>query len=807
MASSPAPPTRRRPRRWLFVAVGVGALFAILLALVASLPFLIGTQYARTQILAQINQTLAPGRLDVDRFEVSWTSPTRLVRFKLIAPDGNTVADARVAEISRSLGQILLRRPGSTVLNLERTRLAIHRSADGKLDLVEALKTVIDQPDPDRDLTIRIKGGSLDFRADGLADPFIAQAADLDLQIPPSPLGLTWTLKLKHSEGGELVAKGDTNRWTARDKNPSLADFRLDLEAKRWPIANRAEGLTTRGFLEGSAGAVRRGERWELEGNVRLLDLNFAGERLSGDTLRPGPVSVAWSLGQAGDGWAIRRMSVDSAIGSGRLEGRFDSKIGFVSTTGEPGRVEAQVDLAAVAQQLPNLLGLKPGLMVEGGSARLTAQPIGKDSSAWSFEANVADVSAKDGDRRLDFRDPVSMSAEVARAGDSLTVKAMSAHIPFLSASGSGRVDDLNSLRRFDFQGEIKPDFEAINTWLVRQVEPGAKLAGQPRPFRVGGVLSGSDPIGSVEGEVGFDLASVDLYGIKLGPAPIVVRARGGQILVDPISTTLNEGQIRLEPEIVLQDTKGEPTLRLGKNSTIRDANINDDVSRRVLSFVAPVLEGATRVSGRLSVDLDHAEFSLKSGRSRSAVVEGLVVFNDVAFAPGPLANDLLGAIGRRDASVKLDRPVTLTIADGRVNQSGLAIPVGDLTRIELAGWVDFDRNLALTATLPVTAAMLGNNPLLSDIAAGTQVRLPIGGTLSKPKIDREAFTASLKDLGKSLLTRGATRGALELLLRATRPKDPNAAPDPPPLTAEERKALRLERKAERKARRDSPNP
>ena len=90
-----------------------------------------------------------------------------------------------------------------------------------------------------------------------------------------------------------------------------------------------------------------------------------------------------------------------------------------------------------------------------------------------------------------------------------------------------------------------------------------------------------------------------------------------------------------------------------------------------------------------------------------------------------------------------------MTIADGRVNQRGMTIPVGDFTRIELAGWVDFDRNIALNATVPVTPAMLGNNPLLSDIAAGTKVRLPIRGTLDRPSIDQEAFASEPPGTGE----------------------------------------------------------
>ena len=808
MPPSPLPPDRRRSRRRLSASIAVGLAFLLILA--AGLPSLIGTRFVRDKILGTINQRLAPGRLDVDRFAVSWTRPTRLLGFNLIAPDGTKVAQAPVAEISRSLAQILFRSEGATVLTLDRATLAIRRYPDGKLDLVEALRSVIDQPDPKRDLTIRIKDGSLQFRSDEPAEPIVAQTADLDLRIPPAPQGVSWTLKLGHKSGGEFVARGDTNRWTAPENNPGLADLRLDLEAKGWPIETRGRGLGAVGKLDGSAGLNRRGGRWDLEGNARIDGLKLSGDRLAGDTFDPGPVNVVWGLGQDPSGWTIRRFSVDSAVGSVRGEGGLDPGLGFVSTQGIPQRVEARVDLAAIVRQLPHLLPLRPGLDLEKGSAQLVAE--GQGRSPWKVEATLADFVARDGERRFELQEPASLSARVDRTDQSVTIENLLLQTSFLNVSGSGQVDDLAGVRAFSFHGEIAPNFDAMTAWLREQTEPGANLAGKPRSFQVAGNLSGSDPPASVIGEVGMDLLGADVYGIKLGATPIVVRSRGGQIVIDPISTTLNEGHIRLEPEVILHDSKGDPVLRLGKNSMIRDARINDEVSRRVLAFVAPVLEGATRASGRVSVDLDHAEFPLTSGHARSAMVEGLVVFNDVAFAPGPLANDLLGVIGRRDAGLKLDRPVTLTIADGRVNQSGLALPIGDLTRIELAGWVDFDRNLALTATLPVTPAMLGNNPFLAGIASGAQVRLPIGGTLNKPMIDREAFAANLKDLGKSLLTRGATRGVLELLNRANRPKDPNAAPSPPPLTAGERKALRQERRAERKAQRDAtpeatPNP
>jgi translocation and assembly module TamB len=393
----------------------------------------------------------------------------------------------------------------------------------------------------------------------------------------------------------------------------------------------------------------------------------------------------------------------------------------------------------------------------------------------------------------------MSLVARYSSKLDRLDVAEFLAMNAYGTVDASGRVEEPLGGRRIELNGKLAPDFAAITALLARKVEPGAKISGRPRTFEVKGSLGeSSGGWHGLDAEFGFDLLGADIYGMKFGASPVVLRARNGKLAFDPISTTINDGHLRLEPELDL-DATGGPLLRLGKNSTIREARINDEVSERVLAYVAPLLAQSTRASGLVSVDLDHAEFPIGSGRGRQAKVEGAVVFEDVEFAPGPLAGEILSVIGRRELRMKLDEPVTLTIADGRINQRGLSIPIGDLTRVELSGWVDFDRKIGLVASVPVTPSMLGNNPLLSDIAAGTRVRLPIGGTLDNPKVDREAFAQELQELGKTLLTRGATRGALELLMRLSKPKDPNAPPPPPRLTPQEKKAQRQERKAIRR--------
>jgi translocation and assembly module TamB len=418
---------------------------------------------------------------------------------------------------------------------------------------------------------------------------------------------------------------------------------------------------------------------------------------------------------------------------------------------------------------------------------------------------DLNDLSFAKADQRAKSREgPVGLrwAALVPKDSTAVEVAEIVVTSPYATLQGAGRVAIEKGRQLVDLHGELAPDWTAINAKLAERVEPNAQLSGKTRAWYLKGPLNGDSdsswPKG-LEGEFGFDLVDVDIYGLHLGPTPIVVRARQGKLAIGVIDTTLNGGRIRLEPTLINDDHDGL-AIRLGPGSSITDAQINDEVSRRFLSYVAPVLDSATRVNGRVSVAMDEATFPLSGGTSQSASVDGSVIFQGVEFAPGPFMDVLYDAIGRQDRpTLKLNEPIALRIADRRVYQQGLAIPLGRLTQIELDGWVDFDRNIALTASVPVTPAMFGNNPVLGAIVEGTKIKVPIRGTLRKPEIDRDAMNVAMKDLGRTLLERGATQGVVELLQRLTRPRDPNA---PPPITRQERRAKRQERRAERRRER-----
>jgi translocation and assembly module TamB len=322
-------------------------------------------------------------------------------------------------------------------------------------------------------------------------------------------------------------------------------------------------------------------------------------------------------------------------------------------------------------------------------------------------------------------------------------------------------------------------------------------VIGAPGSFHLKGPLGAGSVVELVRGLdllATLNLNGADIYGLKVGPIPLTVRTQAGRLVIDPIRTSLNGGRLALDPEID-RDDQGRVTIRLKPGSAIENAEVNDEVSRRFLSYAAPVLDRATRARGLISARITRAEFPLGAGASRSAVVEGDVVFQNVEFAPGPLATDLLALIGRSDATLKLDQPIVLSIAGGKVHQHGLALPIGRLTRIEVDGTVDFERNLDLIVSIPLRPEGVGPELVPGGLIPGHRITIPVRGTLDRPQIDREAFLADLKEFGQRLGF-GAGRAAIGLIERLARPRDPEAMPRL--LTPEERKARRLERRAQR---------
>jgi translocation and assembly module TamB len=428
---------------------------------------------------------------------------------------------------------------------------------------------------------------------------------------------------------------------------------------------------------------------------------------------------------------------------------------------------------------------------------------VRQDADGWDLGVRVdlKDVAVVDPDRDrqvLASTAGASVRGKLARKFDRLDLSELAVVTPYGRVDGSGSLADLRGSPRFDLKGMLNPDWKALSNLLAKKVEPNASIVGSPRPWRVSGALpkqEGADLLSTVSGEVGLELEQVDVFGMRLSHAALVVHAQDGKVLINPIEGTLNSGRLHLEPDIV-KDKQGRNWLHLGSGSGLLDAVVNDEVSHRVLSFAAPVLDKATRVRGKVSLALTDAYIPLGQGPDVQAKIDGDVLFDAVEFMPGPLADQILGVFRQeRRPLLVLRDPVSIRILGRRIYQEGLIIPLANVAVIGIEGWVDFDQNLDLVASFAVVPPRK-NIPVLSDLLASTQLQVPITGTFKKPRINGDVIKDRFKQMGTNVLDTliGVGTEGLNRVLRGGppaansrrdffppfRPPDEDASPPPP---------------------------
>ncbi len=464
-------------------------------------------------------------------------------------------------------------------------------------------------------------------------------------------------------------------------------------------------------------------------------------------------------------------------------------------TSGSSGRVEliAKGDFGALGARLATKSQSWSGPYDALVQAR-------RDEGVWKIGAKLGLPSpatsaapAEDGGR--ENRIALTMNGDYTERNDRIDIHEMTLTAPDFQVEGSGLVRDVTTRAAIDLKGVLDFNWKAINAWLARSVEPGARIAGRPREWRLAGTLDGwpaFDRMGSLEGEMGVQIDALDVFGMRLSEAPVVLRAAGGRVSIDPIDSTLNGGDLHLEPELVRGKDRST-WLHLGADSRLDGAVVNDEVSHRVLSFAAPVLDGATRVEGEVSVALADAYFPLIAPEKAELQIKGDVLFRDVRFMPGPLVDQLIGVFRReRQPLAVLRDPISVNIAGRKVYQRGLTIPVGTVASIGMDGSVDFDQNLDLVARFSLTPPD-SNIPVLSSLMSNARFELPIRGTLKNPKIDGDALKEYWKGVGANLLGGSMEAGVDELqkllrdlpakglrdLLSPRRRRGADAPPDP----------------------------
>ena len=247
----------------------------------------------------------------------------------------------------------------------------------------------------------------------------------------------------------------------------------------------------------------------------------------------------------------------------------------------------------------------------------------------------------------------------------------------------------------------------------------------------------------------------------------------------DPISV-----QARLAPSA--DATRSEWTV--APVQLLADARLEPAVAQGVLAYIAPVMAGATRTSGRFSLRINSA--TLPVGAAEGGRVSGVLAMHAVDLGPGPLAQRAIQSLPFNlpvPQSIRIadESHVEFQLADRRMSHKGLAfgVPLAKPDQrldIRSSGSVGLDdKTLDLKLELPIPADLPQDRPLLAALS-GRTFSVGVGGILGEPRIDFDgSLRANAGGVVAELIDRLRGSGGPQATRQPVGPPRPLAPPAP----------------------------
>ncbi len=448
------------------------------------------------------------------------------------------------------------------------------------------------------------------------------------------------------------------------------------------------------------------------------------------------------------------------------------------------GEVNLTGDVAKL-QQWTQDPKLKAGEPIHGalrGSARIKSAGNSMD---FSFHGSVSKLTMGN-PAKPSWQEPevkITMQGQVDSAQDMVELAALHVESQLATADAKGRISKLSGSKDVQVTGAITYDLAKMEPFLRPSIGADLKLVGKDsRSFSLTGPLYASATQGSgvkmtlqpptnapmtlkeLKGNAGLSWTKVEALGCDIGPADLKAVMQMGWIQVYPIETTLNEGKLKLQPNVRLEP--GPMDLIVPKGQLLERARITPKMCASAMGFALPLLAKAAEADGAVSVNLlDTAKFPATNPMMGEA--KGTITLHHAKVSPGPMVKELATLFKAPPQHFLIKEcNVPVQMVQGKVYHQGLEVNFGDVW-VKTSGWVGVDGTMSLIAEMPIPGRWLPGGKISENLAKQT-IKVPIGGTVSQPKLDQVAVrTISeqvLKSVGGDFLRQGVEKNLGNLL-------------------------------------------
>jgi hypothetical protein len=354
---------------------------------------------------------------------------------------------------------------------------------------------------------------------------------------------------------------------------------------------------------------------------------------------------------------------------------------------------------------------------------------------------------------------------------DSVNFQQLSARSRSLDIDATGTISELSGAFVTNLEGSYRPDFEKVNSLLSAYTQNMVQLGGSSvQPFRIQGPLFATGttkawvPQGLVvQAIIGWDEGQ--LVGLPIGKSELRLDLQNQVATMQSASIPLSGGTVVLQPQLDMRT--GDPLLIHGQAQLLDRVQVTPEICSECLKFVAPWLADTTNAQGVFSADLQGVSMPINDPMGLSA--RGTLLVEELTVESGPLADQLLATVTQIQSLLKPDsrerqlkkwlrverQSIPVAVENRRVYHEGVKFSHNELV-IRTSGSVGIeDQSVDLVAKIPIADEWIEGNRYLAGLK-GQSISVPIGGTVNKPKIDRNRVNQLSQEL-----VRNAAQGAI----------------------------------------------
>lgn len=347
------------------------------------------------------------------------------------------------------------------------------------------------------------------------------------------------------------------------------------------------------------------------------------------------------------------------------------------------------------------------------------------------------------------------------------------------SVATSGAIEQLDSTPQVQLAGQVTYDWMQLRARSALLENDLLLVQGQRSDtFTLQGPITAREPSPALvpaqlqlRTRLGWQQAHV--AGLVLGAGNIDVALDQAVLQLRTDQVPVQDGTAGATAWIDLRSQ--EPILIVASGRVLDSVELSPAVCRSWLKYIHPLVAEATRAQGRIGLFLDQCRVPLSDVAQTE--IAGKLIVERGAVGPGPLAQEVIGAVERMAALVERKLPrlhalaqdewiemppqqVPFQVRGERVYHQQLFMQVRRIP-VTTQGSVGWDQSLLLDVDVQIPRDWVAGRPLLERLLQ-RPVRIPVRGTLTKPELDEKFFV----DLGRQLLGNAPGQLLEEGLLR-----------------------------------------